>query len=152
MVAIWWDSWCSPLTRLLISVPPVFLWDTNNSATHDQAGAVHPGQERLLGYLVGYFAGQQPDPSQALESQRYLPEVWYRTIVGVGDCQISRFHEPWLYPCSEGLDYHSGSTGEPDRARRRTWQPLGHATIILKSRKEKMIESGKEEKKRSVQG
>lgn len=130
MTAILWGSWCSLLTRLLQSSSPL----------------------QLLGYLVGHSLVQQPDPSRALESQRYLLGVWYRTIVGVGDCHISRFYELWLCPCSEDLDYHSGLTGEPDRARRRTRQLLGHAIVILKSRKEKMIESGNEEKKHSVQG
>lgn len=59
--------------QAVLSVPPVFIWDADNSATCGQAGAVHPKQES---HLVGYSAvEQQPDPSQAL--------------VGVGDCHIS---------------------------------------------------------------
>lgn len=65
-------------------------------------------------------------------------------MVGVGDCDVSCFHELWLYPCSEDLDYLLGPIEKPAEPE---GKPLGHATAILKSGKEKTTESGRREKK-----
>lgn len=65
--------------QAVLSVPPVFIWDADNSATRGQAGAVHPKQEGLLEYLVGYSAvEQQPDPSQALVWGLVQDHCWSR--------------------------------------------------------------------------